>query len=145
MLKNLTIVFLGTLLIGVVYRSLFGCCFTGKAMRKITSMKILVAFCFLLLIPLFLISTATPAIIRTVEGVVIAVSDGDTFKLETVEGTKLKVRLYGIDAPETEKINRRTGMISKQGQPYGEEAFKSIEVNNIGQKSKGRYYRYRQV
>jgi micrococcal nuclease len=60
--------------------------------------------------------------IRTVEGVVTGVSDGDTLKLENAEGTKLKIRLYGIDAPEIEKINRRTGRISKPGQPYGNEA-----------------------
>ncbi len=90
-------------------------------------MKILVTFCFLLLIPMFLLSTATSAVIRTVEGIATAVSDGDTFKLGTLEGTKLRVRLYGIDAPEREKINLRTGMISKHGQPYGEEAFGALK------------------
>jgi endonuclease YncB( thermonuclease family) len=30
-------------------------------------------------------------------------------------GTKVKVRFYGIDCPETEKSNRKTGRISKAG------------------------------
>ena len=42
-------------------------------------------------------------------------------------GTKVKVRLYGIDAPETEKSNKKTGHISKPGQPYGEEAFRALQ------------------
>jgi endonuclease YncB( thermonuclease family) len=38
-----------------------------------------------------------------------------------------QVRLYGIDAPETEKYSHKTGRISKSGQPYGEEAYKALE------------------
>ncbi len=50
------------------------------------------------------------------------VSDGDSITVETREGTKLKVRLYGIDAPETEKKNNRTGGQISPGQPFGDEA-----------------------
>jgi endonuclease YncB( thermonuclease family) len=39
----------------------------------------------------------------------------------------LKVRLYGIDAPETPKINNRTGQVNKPGQPHGEESWKALE------------------
>jgi len=78
------------------------------------------------------ISAKTP--IRTVEGMVIKVSDGDTLQVKTSEATKLKIRLYGIDAPETEKINHRTGHISKSGQPYGEEAYKALESKVLGKK-----------
>jgi len=56
--------------------------------------------------------------------------------METSEGTKLKVRLYGIDAPETEKVNHRTGNISKAGQPYGAEAFKALESKILDKKVK---------
>jgi len=38
------------------------------------------------------------------------------------------VRLYGIDAPETDKINNHTGRISKPGQPYGEEAKNALKI-----------------
>ena len=72
--------------------------------------------------------------IRTVDGIVTQVSDGDTLKLETAEGTKLKIRLYGIDAPEMEKINHRTGTVSKPGQPYGEEAYKALESKMLDSK-----------
>ena len=40
--------------------------------------------------------------------------------------SKVKVRFYGIDAPETEKSNRKTGHVSKPGQPYGEEAYQAL-------------------
>lgn len=65
--------------------------------------------------------------IRTIEGTVIKVSDGDTINVKDDLGTKIKVRLYGIDAPETEKSNKKTGRISKPGQPYGEEAWKALD------------------
>jgi endonuclease YncB( thermonuclease family) len=74
--------------------------------------------------------------IRTVDGIVTQVSDGDTVKLETTEGTKLKIRLYGIDAPEMEKINRRTGMVSKPGQPYGEGAYEALKSKMLDSKVK---------
>lgn len=65
--------------------------------------------------------------IRTVEGIVTKVSDGDTIHVKDDLGSKLKIRLYGIDAPETEKSNKKTGNVSKAGQPYGEEAWKALE------------------
>jgi len=74
--------------------------------------------------------------IRTVDGIVTQITDGDTVKLETEEGTKLKIRLYGIDAPETEKINHRTGAVSKAGQPYGEEAYKALKSKMLDSKVK---------
>ena len=43
------------------------------------------------------------------------VSDGDTVIATTNEGTKLGIRLLGIDAPELAKG-------AKPGQPFGEEA-----------------------
>lgn len=49
---------------------------------------------------------------RIIEGMVRAVYDGDTVLLTTREESRLKVRLYGIDAPETNKPD-------KPGQPYG--------------------------
>ena len=63
--------------------------------------------------------------IRVVTGTVTKVSDGDTIHVTTPEQTKLKVRLYGIDAPETTKTDRR-GFISKPGQPYAKESWKAL-------------------
>jgi len=64
--------------------------------------------------------------IRTVTGTVTKVSDGDTIQVTTPEKTKLRVRLYGIDAPETPKIDQRTGRVNKPGQPYGKESWKAL-------------------
>jgi endonuclease YncB( thermonuclease family) len=90
------------------------------------------ALLFLSLI--FLTITSAKGPIRTVEGIVTHVSDGDTLKIETAEGTVLKVRLYGIDAPETEKINRRTGEVTKQGQPFGEDAERALMGKTLNKK-----------
>lgn len=64
--------------------------------------------------------------IRTIEGTVIKVSDGDTINVQDAMGSKVKVRFYGIDSPETEKSNKKTGRVSKPGQPYGEEAYRAL-------------------
>lgn len=59
---------------------------------------------------MFLAGTACAG--RTIDGMVKAVYDGDTVLLTTREESRLKVRLYGIDAPETKKPDRA-------GQPFG--------------------------
>ena len=48
-------------------------------------------FLSIFLIPLFLFA---------LEGKVVSVTDGDTVKILTSERQQIKVRLYGIDAPE---------------------------------------------
>lgn len=63
--------------------------------------------------------------LRIIAGVVVKVVDGDTITVDS-GGTKVKVRLYGIDTPETEKIDRKTGVVTKPGQPYGEEALRAL-------------------
>jgi micrococcal nuclease len=86
----------------------------------------------IVLVPLLMLLSASPTQakdpIRTIEGIVTKVSDGDTIQIKDRLGTKVKVRLYGIDAPETEKSNRRTGRVSKPGQPYGGEAFEALKA-----------------
>lgn len=69
-------------------------------------------------------SCATP---RMEEGKVTRVADGDTLTLVTREGTKLKVRLYGIDAPEI----RHEGV---PGQPFGKEAKAALTELVLGRK-----------
>ncbi len=70
---------------------------------------------------------------RAVSAVVVRVSDGDTIHVVTHDQTKLRVRLYGIDAQETEKSNQRKGQISKPGQPYGERAKSALAEKIDGQ------------
>ena len=74
--------------------------------------------------------------IRTITGTVTKVSDGDSIQITTPEQSKLKVRLYGIDAPETPKISHRTGQVSKPGQPHGEESWKMLENKIMGKQVK---------
>jgi micrococcal nuclease len=88
---------------------------------------------FLTLLP-FIIQAKEP--IRIEEGVVNKVVDGDTVNVLTNGGTKLKVRLYGMDAPEIQHINKRTGVVSKPGQLYGAEAYRALEINVYGKKVK---------
>ena len=95
---------------------------------KIFLYKTLLSLFIILVLTAFINISVSQAVIRTVTGTVTKVTDGDTIHVTTPEGTKLKVRLYGIDAPETPKINQRTGHINKPGQPYGEESWKALEI-----------------
>lgn len=63
--------------------------------------------------------------IRTIGGTVTKVSDGDTLQVTDDQGTKVKIRLYGADAPETAKPN-------KPGQPGGEESFQALRSKVAG-------------
>jgi micrococcal nuclease len=65
--------------------------------------------------------------IRIVTATITKISDGDTVQAITAEGTKLKVRLYGIDAPETRK-----GKIP--GEPFGNDS-RNYLASLITQKS----------
>ena len=57
----------------------------------------------------------------TIYGKVMRVKDGDTIVISPVDGGQFfTCRLYGIDAPETSKRG-------KSGQPYGEEATRSLK------------------
>ena len=64
---------------------------------------------------------------RIVEGMVRTVYDGDTVLLVTREESRLKVRLYGIDAPETRKPNQ-------PGQSYGDIAKRTLMFKIIGRR-----------
>lgn len=63
---------------------------------------------------------------RIIEGHVTKVSDGNTFLVRDLEGEKVKVSLYGIDCPETDKVNKKTGGVYRPGQPYGDEALRAL-------------------
>ena len=64
---------------------------------------------------------------RIIEGMVKAVYDGDTVLLTTREESRLKVRLYGIDAPETKKPD-------KPGQPYGDISKRTLMYKIMGRR-----------
>lgn len=77
----------------------------------------------ILLILLFRVSDLP--VNRTLSGVVHKVSDGDSVTVFTPEGTKLRVRLFGIDAPEVPHGR-------KPGQPFGEQAQQALERKLLG-------------
>lgn len=79
----------------------------------------------LLFLAIALASESKP--IRTVTGTVTRVSDGDTIQVTTPEQTRPKVRLYGIDAPETPKPDPNNSNGKIPGQPYGRGSWKALE------------------
>jgi micrococcal nuclease len=97
-------------------------------------LRYLLPLIVLLILAPFIIQAKEP--LRIEQGLVKHVADGDTVTVVTDEGTKLKVRLYGIDAPETAKMNHRTGVVSKPGQPYGNEAYRALESKVLGKRVK---------
>jgi micrococcal nuclease len=102
--------------------------------QKTSSIRGFLTLCLLAGLTTFLLTSVSFARepIRTVNGTVTKVSDGDTIQVTTPEKTKLTVRLYGMDAPETPKINKRSGQINKPGQPYGDESWKALEAKIMG-------------
>lgn len=89
----------------------------------------------LLLLILFNLSTYSYAKdpIRIIHGMVTRVSDGDIIQVTDSDNKRVKIRLYGIDAPETEKSGKKTGHQSTQGQPYGAEAYRALKGKIDGQ------------
>jgi micrococcal nuclease len=89
----------------------------GEPLRKPPLYKTdVVRFLRLLSILAVLVGLSTLSVhagpLRTVTAMITKISDGDTVQAITPEGTKLKIRLYGIDAPETTKGK-------KPGEPFG--------------------------
>jgi micrococcal nuclease len=82
---------------------------------------------YLIIILQILLLTSSAYAGRTVEGMVRAVYDGDTVLLTTREESRLKVRLYGIDAPET-------GKPDKPGQPYGDISRRALWYKIMGRR-----------
>lgn len=62
---------------------------------------------------------------HSVEGVVRKVFDGDTLLLATRRNSRLKVRLYGIDAPEASRQD-------KPGQPFGGTSKRTLMYKLLG-------------
>jgi endonuclease YncB( thermonuclease family) len=97
--------------------------FTTKPFLKVSSVSLCLrgaAFVFI-----FFMIVADICHARTVNGLVRTVYDGDTLLLLTRNQSKLKVRLYGIDAPETKKPET-------PGQPYGSNAKRTLMYKIVG-------------
>ena len=76
---------------------------------------------------IFCAAASQAAPLRTVTATITKISDGDTVQAVTPEGTKLKLRLYGIDAPETPKGK-------SQGGPFGNGS-RDYLASLVGQRS----------
>ncbi len=75
---------------------------------------------------LLLICTASDLFAgQTIEGIVRAVYDGDTILLATRQENRMKVRLYGIDAPETTKPGQA-------GQPFSTASKRTLMYKIMG-------------
>ncbi len=79
------------------------------------SLRVRRAFILIAVSVLFVFPFAHAATPRILVAKIERVSDGDTVTALTSEGTKLKIRLLGIDAPEVPHGK-------KPGQPFGEDA-----------------------
>ena len=102
-------------------------------LKPLFAWAILILFSFMGLTPLLMASASQTAPLRTITGTVAKVLDGDTIQVTTPEQTILRVRLYGIEAPETPKTDQRTGRVNLPGQPYGEESRRALEDKIMGQ------------
>jgi len=86
-------------------------------------MKINILKFSLILFFLTVLSVNAKEPMYVMHGTVIKVLDGDTIHLLDDSGQmKTTVRFYGMDAPEAEKVNKKTSKISKAGQHHGIEA-----------------------
>lgn len=70
--------------------------------------------------------------VHAIEGLVVGVAEGDRITVNSY-GTEVRVRLYGVAAPQMAKIDKVTGWY-KGGQPYGDEAFRALSSKVLHQK-----------
>ena len=73
-----------------------------------------------------------PEPISILEGLVVGVAEGDRITLNCL-GNEIPVRLYGLAAPQTVKIDKYTGWY-KTGQPYSADAFRALSTKVLHQK-----------
>jgi len=97
--------------------------------------------CFTALLPALLFFMASPAFaqadlppVDSLEGLVVGVTEGDRITVNSF-GTEIHVRLYGVAAPQTAKVDRFTGWY-KPGQPYAEDAFRALSIKILHQQVK---------
>ena len=93
-------------------------------------MKFLMQCVKLLFLPLLLLSSCSlqqsqADATQFYNGMVKKVYDGDTILVATIGKGNLKVRLYGIDAPETSKPDQA-------GQPYGSQSRRILQYKVMG-------------
>jgi micrococcal nuclease len=93
--------------------------------------------CFVLLLIGLLFCFAAPLSfaqepVRTITGKVTRVYDGETIQVTTSSKTKLKVRLYGADAPDMPKTNPPPGYVKVHGESFGKDCKEALEAKIMG-------------
>ena len=84
------------------------------------------------LLTLVLLLLALPA--HAFPALCIGVSDGDTITVLAAENQQIKIRLYGIDSPESGQPHGRKAKQNMSALVFG----KDVEVTTVGQKHYGR-------
>jgi len=111
--------------------------------KRTTRFAALLSSCFFLLaLPAFAQPAATPQPAapppqinsNIIEGLVVGVTEGDRITVNSF-GTEIHVRLYGVAAPQTAKVDKFTGWY-KAGQPYAEDAFRALSIKVLHQQVK---------
>lgn len=89
-------------------------------------MKLIRLLCVVVLVITSVIAgyAHTPA--RSFSAVVTSIDDGDSLFVADSAGKRYKVRLYGIDAPQSGKFDRKAGHSHRAGQPFGEAALQAL-------------------
>lgn len=101
-------------------------------LRKAGSFFALWSCClFLLAVPAYAQNDPHHHHDNIIEGLVVGVSEGDRITVNSF-GTEIPVRLYGIAAPQTAKIDKFTGWF-RPGQPYAEDAFRALSIKVLHQ------------
>ncbi len=95
----------------------------------------LIEITFFVLAMFFLCVTAYGGtVVRSIDGVVVEVYEGDRIRIKTKEKKEIRIVFYGVDAPEMKIRDRRTGKIVSQGQPFGELSKKRLKSKLLGKK-----------
>jgi micrococcal nuclease len=68
------------------------------------------------------------------DGLVVGVAEGDRLTVNSY-GNEIRVRLYGVAAPQTAKIDNFSGLY-RPGQPYADDAFRALSSKVLHQQVK---------
>lgn len=101
----------------------------------------LVGMCVIALVPTSLV-TARPATAEGTTALVLKVVDGDTVDVVDDNRGRLRIRLLGIDTPETKKPNYTVGCWGPEATEFAQENLAGQRVAIIYDASQGLHDRY---
>lgn len=92
------------------------------------------------ILTIFLLLIAPTLFADTIAGKVVAVTDGDTVKVLTADKQEVKVRLFGIDAPEKAQDYGQKAKQFTSGLIFGKEVRVEVEATDRYKRSVGLIY-----